>query len=930
MNRLENLIKEKGTNFEYCFVFPNSISRQFCFSKALSILQIPTLPSECYISWNIFIKEHIAKDLHCEREGAGGEARLLYAEYIMAKNAKSAKQGSPILNALISAEYAEKSHSFSKWITSILPQLACFKNSKNYKDKELQELEFLANNYSEFLQKNDLFESHWEDVHFVKDEKKYIIIYPELIDDFEEYSFLLTNRDDVEFFFGNNVESEKLILKEFESSYLELKYIASEIEELLLNGEKISNIALSVVELEHMQSYVVQEFEKRGIPIDLYVRQPILQNRFATLFDSIKNVIESHYSFESIKKLLLNKSIQWKFDTCKNFIAELLAFGIKYNCAYSWQEGNVWKNVWEKAFANHSSEKELIALSLCFKEFKKKIESIYNATTFKKMEGAIKAFFAEYIDFSSIAQTDEKALSACLKILKNLGQMEVKFASYIEESKIHNFTFFLTILQTKTIHSNVCGSGLSIFPYGAACATFFAHHFVINANQKGCSTIRGKMTFLREDKRDAVGLKDVDLSKYFIATYSNNEHVSFSYSKKTYQGYRIANSMFKNIEKIEEMHKEDSFHNEEQYFFDESPILSIYKNQLEAMLKARIFDEKPVFSMLSEKYFDTAPELRDKMIQTQNIDGKFAVSDTRLSSFFLECPAKFFYSKILNIQKIDFSALMFDRRIIGRIYHLILEKIYKTIMETHLTFSKEKIDEYIEMQDAVFEEVLYNTASCYGPLSMPFMQAMQKQIKEAVRYVFSLDTLLFEDWQQYIVEGKYQNDKSDERMLKVFKDGILYIGRIDRALNKNDDFAILDYKTYSAQKDFELLVNDIKIKDFQMPFYVFLLEETEKTKKKEQSAECKKVKVAYFVELLKKNCTRVLKIDSKDVFGKTGGEAREDLEKKKEEQKIFYTHYKKRVIEGNFIPEKRNRGKCTECEYKHICRTTFFVGKRRI
>ncbi len=940
MGSLKHLIEERGRSLEYCFVFPNNISQQFCFTRAISLLKRPTIPLENYISWNTFIEEHITNNFEKKREKVDDAHRLLYAEYIMAKNAKSAKEGKSLFSKLISPKYAEKSDSFSKWVSSILPQLALFTGEKEYKDDELKDLSFLCSDYAQFLRNNNLFEPNWEQGIFIADEKKYIIIYPELIDDFESYSHLFANRTDIELFHIAMEESNIPSLREFENSYLELKYVASEIEELLLNGEKISNIALSVVDIESMQSYILQEFEKRGIPVDLYTKKPILQNSFCFVFNAIKNVVESHYSFDSIKQLFLNKAVNWKFIEYKSFINELIQFGIEYNCAYSWQEQNVWNNVWEKAFLQQKESK----LFTCFMEFKKKIEAIYQATSFKEMDGAIRAFFSEYIDFSNASKTNERALSSYYKIMKDLKRMEVVFGEYFSLINVSPYNFFLAILKTKTIHSDVSGTALSVFPYRAACATFFSHHFVINANQNSSGVNRRKLSFLREDKRDEIGIKDVDLGQYLIASYANMGHISFSYSKKTYQGYCIANNIFKTIEKIDAFHAEDSFWSEEQYFFSSAPINKIYKTQLYAIKRAQAFDSQPNFSLLSKSYSESSSHLLERIVDSQYMESKtsekefnryFSVSATKLEEFFLECPAKFFFSSILKIKKTQFIASMLDRRIIGTIYHSILEKIYKQIMNDYTCFDKNQIDQYKQWTAKIFQEVLLYNSSKYGPLSLPFMKAMQKQIEGVIDYVFSFDEKLFDKCEQYIIEGEY-NQRTQKRHLSQFFDKIdeiLYVGRIDRALKTDDGFAILDYKTYSSSSEKKFLINDVEIKDFQMPFYVFLLEDGEKLEaenKDSKSKEQKMVNIAYFIELLKKDCKVVLKADAKDAFGKTGGAKREDFEKNIEAFKMCAKSFKDRIMQGDFVPEKERRERCSKCEYKHICRTKFIVGARRI
>ena len=917
VNKIENLIKEKGRDFNYCFVFPSYISQMICFKKALDITGLPTIPSELYINWNTFINEYVCT---CkDAKPATDIIRQLYAEYIIDENAKQTIKGKPIFNSLIPIEHANDGGNFSTWISSILPKLNCFLE-KDSEDAELHDLHVLSLSYAKFLKDNNFYEAKWQEKTLNSDDKKYIIIYPELIDDFYEYEDFLKQHPQIELF-NINIENAHPLLREFEDTRLEIKYVISEIEELILKKNvSIEDIALSVADIENLKPYIIKECEIRGIPIDLYSREKISKNGFCNFFEAIKNIIETHYSFESIKQLFLNSSIIWKE---KEFIKNLIEFGIEHNCAYSWQENGKWNNIWLEAYNSSSlHEKKEVATIKMFEELQEKIEGIYHSTSFLEMKENIETFFRKHIVENETfdIKKNQKQSEVVLKIIRELCEIENKLAFYFDVAKINKYNFFISLLEKKQINLDVNKKGLSIFEAGVSTATPFKHHFIINMNQNDGSIVSGNFKFLRDDKRKMMNIKDADLTKYIIASYNDGGNVHFSYSKKLYQGYAIAHSQFKDVESIKEYHREDSFHNEEHYFVEEdNELKEIYQTQLENIIKARHFDDISKFSQLDEPYNQKLPSLFQTIKSVQYKDGYLRISATDLNDFFTNCPAKFFMSKILKIKNIDFKATISDEYMIGNMYHAILEKLYKRIMNKGCVFNKENLNNlYSTFLEEAFCETFELYAKIYGPLAKPFMEVMKKQIINMIQNVLILDSKYFDRYTQYAIEGEYQ----------FLLDNILYYGKIDRVIKDGDGLVVLDYKTWNVGASIERIEED-NLKDYQIPFYVLLLETIEEQKKqKENQGASQKVKAAYFLKILEDEIYRVIKSetinDSAKKTGKTREEFQENIEVLKQGIKDFY----ERINNADFTAKNRTWKACNKCKFKYICRTTFKVRGR--
>jgi len=981
MHAVENCIKNHGHNFECCFVFPNSISQRITFRKALDITGEATLPSELYLSWNMFIKEHIKKEESEKAEEVESATRQLYAQYVIARHAKA-----PLFKELIPKNC--NTRLFACWLASILPELQAFLYAKTSGDDELADLHLLAKDYSAFLKENSLYEPGWEQLHINPrdDKKRYIIIYPELIDDFARYEGQLREAKNVDFLHvRSSTESVKRPLYEAENTRLELKYVMSQIEELLLKGVALSEIALSVVDIEKLQAYILAEAELRDIPIDFYVQTALIDDRFCSIFQKIQEVYSTHYSFEAIKKLLLNKAIPWKFESK---IDSLLKFGVEHSCSVSWQEKGKWHNVWEEAFdllevcsTEEKESKELFSL------LKDKIDAICKAKNFEDVASCIDEFMQTCIGKEQIddrqaqeecqenIQKNLQAISKYRKILKDLIKTEKGFQKYLDEAKINRYDFFVAVLEKEMIHSEVSGQGVSIFPYGAAASIPFKHHFVINLNQQDASIVRGKLKFLRDDKRDRMNIWDVDLTSYFIKSYLEAENVQFSYSKKTYQKYAIAHSFFDELLPItscagcyqDSYHKADSFYREECFYLEvlafsnSEPLASstlakraiasignIYKMQKEGMEGAEHFDKENTFSILRESCGSRIPELSEAIENSLMKEGQIIANQSDLYTFFLKCPIKFLFEKLLKLEKqtLSFSNMkskLIDKLDIGTLYHKILERVYRRILATSGgKFDKNCLadgtsnedNSYKTIAKKVLESILKERNS--SPLVSLFVHSMQVQMERAIEGVFALDAEYFDGYEIYAIEENLEVSSTD---------GILYKGKIDRAMRKDKNIVLLDYKTGFSIP--ECRIKDGKLTDFQMPFYVFLLENERVNKSNskddpknnssqtstieaEDSKEELSVETALFVKLRKGEASYVFRSENKrenEEKGKTK-ESRKDFEEQinllKEEAKIF----KNCLTCADFAPSKDIWKNCIDCEYKHICRTTFFVKKQ--
>ena len=142
------------------FIFPTQMAADLWADKIITESEVSAVSMERFVPWDIFKSESI-RSTKQNKTAIPSQLRKFFACQIIAENKKS-----PFLKNLINPEYASLSDGFSNWISSILPALSTWKkyfSEKNLTpDDEDSDLLELYDRYSQFLEKNNLFDPAWE------------------------------------------------------------------------------------------------------------------------------------------------------------------------------------------------------------------------------------------------------------------------------------------------------------------------------------------------------------------------------------------------------------------------------------------------------------------------------------------------------------------------------------------------------------------------------------------------------------------------------------------------------------------------------------------------------------------------------------------------------------------------------------------------
>lgn len=911
---IEECIQHYGKDARTCFVFPSQIASRLWLRRALDITGLTAVPAELFSSWDVFKAECCASQME-GKIPISQIIRLLFAYHCVACNAET-----PFLHTLIPQEYAQNGAVFAQWIAGILPQLdhwgkrAALHNADQDTGAktEAEDLRKLKKMYTEFLDTHLLFEPSWAGTVFTPHGKQYLLLYPELMEDFDEYRSLLEDRPEVLVLPAPAFCAETTPLIRFTTIRDELRYTALSIENLLASGVSADEIAVSIAGIEEIVPYFKRECALRSIPAEFRLGFKLGEQHAGLFFSLLEQCVREHYSFESLKLLLLNPHIPWKHP---QNIQALMNFGIKNNCLVSWKDNGQYKNVWKEAFAlpipynphssfeaEHAEKQEAQAWLLPFMQA---AEQLVQAQTFSEIQRCYHILKNRFLEPENYSPEDNAVISRCVTLLHELAQLEKDFKDCLPSKPYH---FFIVQLSREIYVPQNTGRAVSVFPFRVADATPFSYHFVLNCTQKASRVIYQKLPFLRKDTREALGVTEKDATKAFFAAYARYASVSFSASEQTFSGYAVTNGIFTTAIAPSYSDDEcDSFLQEHHFFMkrQEAPG-TLYAVQKAGFEQFANLNKKRMFSFITAPFAGTVPKLTEALTAEHYTDGAFRVSQSRLR-LFSTCPTQWFLSSVLHIDEEDTSAQLFNPRYIGIICHKILEQLYQRIREADRVFTSAHLPDYTAWAQALFDNAIYSETDFRGPLAAPFIESIKQRSLKSVAFVLAFDAENLDGYAPYLMEGKVQH----------LNGGILYHGIIDRISYQEGEgrSVIFDYKSGSVPAAAEY--NPKAMRDFQIPMYIFLTE---------QEVIKQEAEHAFFLDITAEKAIYI--VNDKNIIpqGKASSKTREEFEPSMQAFLDAAHRYAKQVSAEDFRkPPTMQWEQCKSCSFHAICRTTFTV-----
>ncbi len=815
---VEEIIKQHIQDDNSVFVFPTQVTALMWAEKALFFSGCTAVALERFIAWDTF-KSSAVRSVQQNKTSIPSSVRKLFALKIIERNISLAEENKPLFTSLIPQDYAFYGSSFSGWLSSLLPQLASWKEkTRSISDAEDTDLQTLMNEYTSFLDSHSLFEPTWEKPPFRDDGLHYYLFFPSILQDYGEYKEILSQAPNftiIEVPFKDNYKAS-LTAFEYDNAREEIRKTAMYIRSLR-EDQNISytSIAVHVPGIEDLFPYITREFSLRGIPYQLRAGKTLSSYPSGNLFSLIMQCGSEMFSFASLKQLLTNTVFPWKEETRRS-IDIFLQYGITNNCLCPYETDGKFVDIWEKTLGTVQDR----FVSAFYRLLKDSIMSFAEAKTFSALRQSYFAFKHAFFDPSLCTEETDLVLSRCITELMQLSSLEETFSDVIP---LNPLQFFCRYLDSCEYLAQTQLRGVHIFPYKTAAGAPFDHSIVINAGQKQISVMYKPLDFLSRTKRDALHIEDSNVSDQFTVLYCLS-HARFSCCTKTFSGWSLPHNVF-TIAK-DPCTYNDSFISEKTIF---SSLLSgggahsveyLYRIQKESFLKWFIpLPElrKPV-KLDSISHNRVLTFLKDKKTQ------KMKIYATALREYFT-CPLSFLYKNIFTLKPVSLEANLVDDVFLGTIYHAVLHEFFMNYTEQKLPQGSLVLPDDADevLQESIGHILSSFPFSCFpdeaiSDLTVQVVKAQSPSLYKKLSSFLSEFLLFFGSSKVVSSEKEYSIDCGDH-ILK---------GILDLVLETAQGIWIIDFKTsIMPQRNVCLSVNNSPLSDFQLPLYCKLFEYNE-------------------------------------------------------------------------------------------------------
>lgn len=929
-NLIEKLILENIKNQSAFFVFPTQTSADLWADRIVSSDGAKAVAMERFLVWDKF-KSSSIKSRQIQKTSVPSAMRSIFVSNLIEENARK-----PFLKNLISPEYADSASGFTKWIASLIPSLFTWKNhfqkSGIQPDQEDLDLLELYKRYSDFLDQHNFFDPAWETPPFVPDGNHYFVFFPEILSDYSEYEQILENSPES----ITVIHIQQEILSQKPQNVHLLQNSRQEIRAVCLHLRQLheqknipwNEIAVNVPDLESYGPYLERDLEIYQIPYVTRNAENLNSTGAGNFFDLVLNCKQQNFSFESIKNLLLNNNLPWKDE---NRIFNLIEFGKENNCVCSFEFNNEKIDIWNKSFQNPKENPDEQS-RLFYSQLKKDINSLANSKNFAEIRKNYFIFREHFFDMSLCSENSDNILSRCVTELAELINLEETYNFSISNP----LGFYSSYLSGIKYLAQTKQRGVQILPYKLGSCAPFKAQVVLDSSQSGLSVVYKQLSFLRDDKRKILlnGKEDPNVSEIFTKLYEMNsieEPVFFTCAEKTFTGYAQASSYlseieFKNDENLKNLLENDFYLDEKKFFLN--PDSGFPKKITETEKKGIDFwknSQKIQNSDISE-----AIKIEKNKIAAGKLfsaDKKMQISSTTLKNFF-KCPRLWAIEEIGKLSEQQNEAEIADHRMLGNLYHKIFELFCKELKSKNLPLQVENDvlpENLMKILREKIDEALNTEKNSY--LSKELLKTTKSSVVKTAVNAVSIFSRIFQGCTIFASEEKYLF--TDEEKNCVFN------GRIDCILldPSTTELFLVDFKSFSSAIPENFIYDENssaqEFPDFQMPMYLFLLQNQKKPLEVENCCFFNVLKAETTQVFGEELCARILAAKPNTRKPKIVRTA-EDFAPTREKFNEAVSTFIQRIQNSDFSVsnEVQNFETCGKCRCKAVCRRTFNVSRQ--
>jgi hypothetical protein len=893
--QLSDDILERYSRDSGILVFPSQIVAQSWIDRIATIRGV--CESGRLISWDEF-KERTFFGAE-ERRPANRLVRSLFLNDLLSKNGKS-----PVLRSLVPPRFAERSGLYKAGLLSLLPMLSALRSTGTAElEKQLgrslaADIDFLHDSYSNFLDHHDRYEPAWLAKRFYADGRKYCIVFPDLLEDFSEYRRELEASAEIKLFEPEYERYGSPGLTEYQDYRQEMISVLAAIARDLREGIHPSGIAISLAGYDGLESRLSYFAASAGIPILPRKGKTLLEYPSVRWLERIRAVYAGDFSFQSLRKLLLDPGLIWRDPDLPRAIVQR---AVDVNLL----EGG--ERRWRKLVA------DVPGASALFDRF----DSIYRARDMDQLYESIYAFLGTYVQSDRWETVDEMAWQRSADSLKELsrGLQEFPGAEY------HAFPLALETLGSGRYIPQSETPGVAVYDYRVAAGMFVEKHYCLNFSAEATRLTPPASVLLREDQSRALLGTPVISPVGFLRAYgASGSTVEFSFSRRVLGSATLPAAAFLNGDRRRVSTGLPDFHQE-----------------VQARGPAALPWDKQGLRLDRELWKPGPDEI---LVRSLGISGD-GVSVTDLEAY-QRCPFAYLLSR-LKLEELLTSPREALHREIGIAFHRFMELLLDVIREEDQRYRRERLEDYRILAG--------RTAKRFFGLGrdkrMPGIpELVQRQIRPRFESAAGNILSALAD----LADGAEISTEREGSLLVTAEDGdeLVLRGRIDLMLEDPDGSLIFDYKTGSPPTatgilggaagalpelaeqrkmnadQLERMISDLDVRaeSFQLPAYALFAAEEDKPVRRMGYFSMKRDKSAFpgrYVDVLR------LGDESPAVSSRLPLTSAAMLRRLEKGVLDALFNWRRALRDGDFRGEGDG---CANCRFRQVCRRGFAVRMR--
>jgi CRISPR/Cas system-associated exonuclease Cas4 (RecB family) len=850
-------------------VFPSAVTAQFRLRQAALESGGP-VAADRFLAWDDFKVRTLSRRQPGKRP-AGMADRMVFAGSLFRENA--AAQEGPFLRDIVSPAWAGGWEAFVPALVRLLPSLHSVVGRLNGfrgaagDDPYMEDLRLVGKRYETWLEERRLYEAAWNRGSFDGGDRQWVLFFPELAADWDEY------REELEHVAGPSlviVPLEKIlpppdrespaaraaagVLKACERKYIRFRNSADEYRWVSLMVKKLSDagltpedMAISFPGIENAGP-LIRELEKRDMEAILHEGKPLPDHGGGRIFAGIAACPASRWSFRALKNLLLDRAYPWKH---REAIDALIEFGVRFRCISGLAEKGY--DMWERSFRRLGSWNLPFAVPIpeiekYYGRLKRDIQDLVQAKSFAALRKQWHIFEGRHFDRSRINDRTDSVIARALIALDELAEA----AGGAEQENAYGI-FQAYLGEKKYVHQPQ-RRGIPLYEYKVAAGIEPVVHFVLNMNQHDIAV--QNRSFLREDRRDLLGIREQDMSAAFIGAYGFSALFPvFTVSGRTAGGPVVPHRML--LETAEEMDAKLLDPPEDPWAVEEALAggaeagtlgaapAAMQRKGWEGVAILRGFPRggdlrfsplvDPALRAVLDRRLTTAGKPAERQSgPEEKDDGKEwgrRLSPTDLNEY-LNCPFRWMLVRGLEVQERQTMIETIDQRELGMLYHKILERFFNRIAGNEKVYRQSRLGEYVEAIATETDRALEEARSREGAFQESVYGMLRKRINAALCVWLEKDSPVLDGCEVLGSEYPLRKEYAEE--------GLALSGKADLVLKRNTGveaggtgtdtggrYILTDFKTAVIPEKKDLLCDpDTREppRNVQMAAYIAMLE----------------------------------------------------------------------------------------------------------